>query len=191
MHYPSHSVSGPASIMNAHAIKVSAIGAKPTGYDAFFESNGQAFSNETAFFHMSNGTVLTAREHREIAGDGYEINIYGTCGTYRNGKWIWVKREHGTRPDQILKSGEEQPTDEEMRELIDAFGHAAARIKAAGADAVELHSAHDSLLCQFLSPVTNLRTDSWGGSVENRRQKRPVFVRGLARRTLLHAAQSP
>ena len=118
MHYPTHSVSGPVSIMNAHAVKVSAIGTKPTGYDNFFEIHGDIFSNETAFFHMSNGTVLTAREHREITGEGYEISIYGTCGTWRNGKWFWTKREYNMSPDQIPAHGSEEHKAAEMRDPL-------------------------------------------------------------------------
>ena len=70
-------------------------------------------------------------------------------------------------------------TEEEIDELITAFGKAAARVRAAGADAVELHSAHDSLLCHFLSPVTNTRTDRWGGPVENRVRIHQAIYRAI------------
>jgi 2,4-dienoyl-CoA reductase-like NADH-dependent reductase (Old Yellow Enzyme family) len=59
-------------------------------------------------------------------------------------------------------------TTEQIRDVIAAYGDAAARAKAAGFDAVEVHAAHESLLSQFLSPFTNRREDEWGGSVENR-----------------------
>jgi predicted dehydrogenase len=118
MHYPTHSVSGSVSIMKAHAVKVSAVGTRPTGYDEYFPKTGQSLSNETAFFHLSNGAVLTAREHREIAGEGYEMSIYGSCGTWRNGKWHWVKREHNTPLDYVPDHGVETVPTEEQRDVL-------------------------------------------------------------------------
>ncbi len=119
MDYPTHSVSGPASIMDAHAVKVSAVGTEPSGYDDFFKGSNYAFSNETAFFHMNNGAVVTSREHREVAGDGYEISIYGTCGTWRRNKWYWVKRTHNA-PIEKPVEGEwvAKYTPEEMRDPL-------------------------------------------------------------------------
>lgn len=59
-------------------------------------------------------------------------------------------------------------TEQEIYGIISSFGEAAARAKEAGFDAIEVHGAHDSLPAQFLSPLTNHRTDKWGGSLENR-----------------------
>ncbi|MGN8244939.1 alkene reductase [Cellulomonas soli] len=57
---------------------------------------------------------------------------------------------------------------EDIQVVIEEFRHAAAAAIAAGADGVELHAANGYLLHQFLAPNANQRTDSYGGSVENR-----------------------
>lgn len=62
----------------------------------------------------------------------------------------------------------EELTFEETREIVSAFGDAARRAQVAGFDMVEIHGAHGYLISSFLSPRTNKRTDSYGGSAENR-----------------------
>lgn len=53
-------------------------------------------------------------------------------------------------------------------EVVAAFASAARRCKEGGVDGVEIHGAHGYLVGQFLSPLTNRRTDDYGGSRENR-----------------------
>jgi 2,4-dienoyl-CoA reductase-like NADH-dependent reductase (Old Yellow Enzyme family) len=62
--------------------------------------------------------------------------------------------------------------------LVENFGKAAERAARVGFDFIELHSAHGYLLHQFLSPLSNRRTDQWGGSLENRMR----FPLAVARR---------
>jgi 2,4-dienoyl-CoA reductase-like NADH-dependent reductase (Old Yellow Enzyme family) len=59
-------------------------------------------------------------------------------------------------------------TQAEIDMLVEAFAAAARRNIAAGMDGIEIHCGHGLLLMQFLSPLTNHRTDQYGGSVENR-----------------------
>ncbi len=56
----------------------------------------------------------------------------------------------------------------DIAEAIDEFRRAAARSLQAGADTVEIHAAHGYLIHQFLSPISNHRTDGYGGSRSNR-----------------------
>ena len=59
-------------------------------------------------------------------------------------------------------------TVEEIRKTVDDFRKGAAHALDAGFDVVELHGAHGYLLHEFCSPLSNLRTDAYGGSLDNR-----------------------
>jgi len=52
--------------------------------------------------------------------------------------------------------------------IIEAFGNTANILKDAGFSGVQIHGAHGYLVSQFLSPYSNIRSDKWGGSLENR-----------------------
>ena len=59
-------------------------------------------------------------------------------------------------------------SEKEILEIIQDFKDAAVRAHKAGFDGVEIHGANGYLFTQFISTVTNLRTDKWGGSLANR-----------------------
>jgi 2,4-dienoyl-CoA reductase-like NADH-dependent reductase (Old Yellow Enzyme family) len=68
-------------------------------------------------------------------------------------------------------------TTPEIAELVAQFGSAAKRAVAAGFDVVEVHAAHGYLAAEFLSPLSNMRTDEYGGSLENRSRFAVEIVR--------------
>jgi 2,4-dienoyl-CoA reductase-like NADH-dependent reductase (Old Yellow Enzyme family) len=94
----------------------------------------------------------------------------------------WEKRgplaiaEGGWRPiwsPSAVAFDEKSPLPEALKgpqiaEIVQAFADAARRAESAGFELVEIHSAHGYLLHEFLSPLSNLREDTYGGSFENR-----------------------
>jgi 2,4-dienoyl-CoA reductase-like NADH-dependent reductase (Old Yellow Enzyme family) len=62
----------------------------------------------------------------------------------------------------------EEATSDDLANVVTAFQAAVIRALAAGFQVAEIHSAHGYLLHQFLSPLSNRRTDAYGGSFENR-----------------------
>jgi NADPH2 dehydrogenase len=74
-------------------------------------------------------------------------------------------------PSAIAFEGMQQPSElsaAEITGIVQAFKAGARRAKAAGFDVIEIHGAHGYLINEFLSPLSNLRTDVYGGSRENR-----------------------
>lgn len=72
---------------------------------------------------------------------------------------------------------------DEIKLLIERFSDTAAAAEAVGFDGVEIHAAHGYLLAQFLSPLTNKRTDEWGGSLANRARLLIEIIRSVRQKT--------
>ncbi|QZA09147.1 NADH:flavin oxidoreductase/NADH oxidase family protein [Mycolicibacter heraklionensis] len=70
-------------------------------------------------------------------------------------------------------------TAEQIEATVARFAETARRAQRAGFDGVEIHAAHGYLLSQFLSPLSNQRTDQWGGSLPNRARLLLDIVRAV------------
>ncbi|KAJ2516684.1 hypothetical protein GGI11_001723 [Coemansia sp. RSA 2049] len=83
---------------------------------------------------------------------GWPDNVVGPSAVpYNNGSWTPKELSIG-----------------DIKNIQQSFADAAVRANKAGFDVVELHGAHGYLLHEFLSPISNKRTDEYGGSFENR-----------------------
>jgi 2,4-dienoyl-CoA reductase-like NADH-dependent reductase (Old Yellow Enzyme family)/ribulose 1,5-bisphosphate synthetase/thiazole synthase len=110
---------------------------------------------------------LVEEAHRRDVRIGIELHHAGrnTC------RAISGYQPVAPSPVPCPEAGNDMPhelTVDEIEAIIGFYAAAARRAATAGFDAVELHSAHGYLPLAFLSPATNLRTDEYGGPVENR-----------------------
>ena len=129
----------------------------------------------------SNGTTQLRIDH-----DNFIPRLFKLTETiHKHGTCIGIQLNHAGASAQSArtnmqpvsasnipsKEGGEIPRplekDEIMR-IVKKYGEAAKRAQTAGFDCVEIHAGHSYLLSQFLSPLTNKRTDEFGGSAENR-----------------------
>ncbi len=82
-------------------------------------------------------------------------------------------------PSDDAETGARAMTHDEVIMIRDAFIAGAIRAQKAGFDGVEVHGAHGYLLCQFLSPDYNHRTDEYGGTLENRSRLIDEIIAGI------------
>lgn len=117
--------------------------------------------------HMVDGLKELAEViHRNGSKAMMQINHAGSNTTPKITGTIPVAPSAVSHPRR--GSMPKELTHKEIANIIKAFQNAARRTKEAGFDGVEIHSAHGYLLNQFFSPLTNKRTDEYGGNVHNR-----------------------
>jgi 2,4-dienoyl-CoA reductase-like NADH-dependent reductase (Old Yellow Enzyme family) len=151
--------------------------------------------------------TMTCAAHVQAAGQGFpgQLGIFGeqhvegltrlAQGIRAAGSLALVQLHHGGQrspaeligqaplgPSSDAQTGARAMEASEVAQLIEDFVQAAQRAERAGFDGVELHGAHGYLLCQFLSPEVNRRTDRYGGSLVNRARIVFEILRGVRER---------
>ncbi|GAA4656350.1 NADH:flavin oxidoreductase/NADH oxidase [Arthrobacter cryoconiti] len=130
------------------------------------DSQEAAFARIVSFIHSQGAVAGIQLAHAGRKGSTYRTweQRHGTVPV-DDGGWTTLA------PSTVAFGSYKEPvalTVEGIREVTDAFAASARRAVAAGFDLIEIHAAHGYLLHQFLSPLSNTRTDSYGGSLENR-----------------------
>ena len=114
--------------------------------------------------------------------DDYILNLAKiTDFIHRHGALAGIQLAHAGRKSEVKGSvapsalqfdetyqTPKELTRDEIKTIVNAFKEAAKRAAEANYDVFEIHAAHGYLIHEFLSPLTNLRTDEYGGSFENR-----------------------
>lgn len=129
--------------------------------------NGRITDNDLGIWsnnHIEGLTRLVNRIKKHGSKVGIQLNHAGRKSTSTNDVTLAPSPiaydETYRLPDQLSK--------EEIKAIVDQFEYAAARANRAGFDLIEIHGAHGYLIHQFLSPLSNKRTDAYGGSLVNR-----------------------
>jgi len=109
---------------------------------------------------------LTESVHKHGACIGVQLNHAGASAQSAR-----TNMQPVSASDIPSKDGGEIPrplAKEEIYHIVTKYGEAAKRAQTAGFDTIEIHAGHSYLISQFLSPLTNERTDEFGGSPANR-----------------------
>jgi 2,4-dienoyl-CoA reductase-like NADH-dependent reductase (Old Yellow Enzyme family) len=127
---------------------------RPQGVAGFLPGAVEAFRRVADAVHEEGGLLVGQVCHmgRQIEGD-FERTVSFSASRLRWSPTAYFPREM-TRWD--------------MEEVRDAHVRTVLNLLEAGLDGIELHWGHGHLLQQFLSPLSNIRTDDYGGSIENR-----------------------
>lgn len=138
---------------------------------SFVSADGKASANQISSADgdkVSGLSQLSDVIHKNGSPAVLQLNHAGS-GTKQS-----VTGSQPVAPSPVMnpsKAGMELPrelTHCEFERIANDFANAALRGKQAGFDGVEIHSCHGYLLDQFLSPLTNRRTDEYGGKIEDR-----------------------
>lgn len=125
--------------------------------------------------HMTVDRTQRADEGQPVMDERTDATLLKMAadGVHAYGGHILVQLSHSgpKAKERVNGCPAKRPQDftlEELDDLVERFVFAAKKCKQAGMDGVQIHNAHGYLLSSFLNPKENLRTDEYGGSLENR-----------------------
>jgi 2,4-dienoyl-CoA reductase-like NADH-dependent reductase (Old Yellow Enzyme family) len=190
VHLGSRAVGG-AALVIAEATGVSAVGRISPGDTGIWKgAQVDAFRRITAFVSARGAVPGLQLAH---AGRKASTHLPWEGGRpLAPGEGAWTALAPSAVPFDAGFPPPREMTAEDMDRVVEEFASAARRASDAGFGVVEVHAAHGYLLHEFLSPLSNRRTDEYGGSLENRTRfplrvvravrdafprDRPVFVR--------------
>jgi 2,4-dienoyl-CoA reductase-like NADH-dependent reductase (Old Yellow Enzyme family) len=166
VHLGSRAVGG-AGLVMVEASAVSREG-RITAWDSgiWSEAHARAFQPIARFIESQGAAsgIQIAHAGRKASTD----KPWNGGGVLREGPDSWQPLAPSAVP---FREGDPLPrelTVEEISQLVDQFENAAAYAHLAGFRVLEIHAAHGYLIHEFLSPLSNRRTDEYGGSLENR-----------------------
>jgi len=166
VHLGSRAVGG-AGLVMAEATAVSSEGRITPGDTGLWEdSHIEGFGRIVTFVHKQDAYAGIQLAH---AGRKASCAVPWDGGRQLDGKnGGWQTVAPGNIPFRTDERAPKPLSQEGILKVISDFRAAAARAVKAGFDVVEIHSAHGYLLHEFLSPLSNNRTDEYGGPFENR-----------------------
>lgn len=129
------------------------------------DQHSEAFREVIDFVHGEGAKIGIQLAHAGRKGSTMKPWDDHEIASYEEGGWKTVGPSAIAYKDFPIPH---ELSEAEIEELEDQFAAAARRSEAVGFDVVELHAAHGYLFHQFLSPITNTRSDRYGGSFENR-----------------------
>lgn len=163
------SIPGPRYAAYHRARAKGGVALQITGATPVHPSSGRSSANalENTDDRIIPGYRLLAREvHAEGGRILAQLAHYGAAITSDEpGRPVWSPSGIGSELTRIVPH---EMTQAEIHEVVTAFGEAARRAREGDLDGVEILGAFGLLIAAFLSPKSNRRTDSYGGSVENR-----------------------
>lgn len=133
------------------------------------EKRGQGLPSVPGIWHdkFIPGLARLADGIHERGGKACVQLHHAGRGAYRN-----IIGEQPVGPSSIRAAGTKEAPRElstnEVVEIIEAYGDGARRAQMAGYDCVEVHGGHGYMVWAFLSPLSNQRTDGYGGNFDNR-----------------------